>query len=224
MVEKVLVQSAEFCSDQEVWQRNVAHVLFREEKWDQAIRYYQPLYRKESDDVLRVPAIVLANLCVANIMANQNLDAEDIMKRIERDEERAVFSPRRKNSYHLCIVNLTIGTLYCAKGNFEFGILRVIKALEPFEKRLSPDTWHYAKRCFVAMLDNMAKHMIMVKDATVQEMLACLEEIEKAGRDKYATYEGESDEEERRTIASEARLLRQTLLRLTQDSFGSGMV
>ena len=29
--------------------------------------------------------------------------------------------------YHLCIVNLVIGTLYCSKGNFEFGITIVIK-------------------------------------------------------------------------------------------------
>lgn len=27
-----------------------------------------------------------------------------------------------KNYYHLCIVNLVIGTLYCAKNNYEFGI------------------------------------------------------------------------------------------------------
>jgi tetratricopeptide repeat protein 30 len=32
-----------------------------------------------------------------------------------------------KPYYHLCIVNLVIGTLYCAKGNFEFGISRVMK-------------------------------------------------------------------------------------------------
>ena len=33
--------------------------------------------------MLRVPAIVLANLCVAYIMTNQNIDAEELMKRIE---------------------------------------------------------------------------------------------------------------------------------------------
>ena len=38
MVEKIFKQSAEFCSDQDVWQLNVAHVLFREEKWEEAIR------------------------------------------------------------------------------------------------------------------------------------------------------------------------------------------
>ena len=139
----------------------------------------------------------------------------------QRDEERAGFNDREKSYYHLCIVNLTIGTLYCAKGNFEFGILRVIKALEPYAKRLSPDTWLYAKRCFVAMLDNMAKLMIVVRDATVQEMMAFLEEIEKEGKTKYTTYDGAGSAGERRTIASEARLLRQTLLRLTQDAFSA---
>jgi tetratricopeptide repeat protein 30 len=39
-------------------------------------------------------------------------------------------------------VNLVIGTLYCAKGNFEFGISRIIKSLEPYEKKLGTDTWY----------------------------------------------------------------------------------
>jgi hypothetical protein len=42
---------------------------------------------------------------------------------------------------------LHIGTLYCAKGNFEFGISRIIKSLEPYNKKLETDTWFYAKRC-----------------------------------------------------------------------------
>jgi len=31
--------------------------------------------------------------------------------------------------FHLCIINLVIGTLYCSKGNYEFGVSRVIKSL-----------------------------------------------------------------------------------------------
>ncbi len=42
---------------------------------------------------------------------------------------------------HLCIINMVIGTLYCAKGNYEFGISRIIKSLEP-AKTLSSDTWY----------------------------------------------------------------------------------
>jgi tetratricopeptide repeat protein 30 len=59
-----------------------------------------------------------------------------------------------------------IGTLYCSKGNFEFGISRIIKSLEPYNKKLETDTWFYAKRCFLALIENMAKHMIVIKDTT----------------------------------------------------------
>ena len=37
------------------------------------------------------------------------------MRKIEKEEERLTFSEPDKQCYHLCIVNLVIGTLYCAK-------------------------------------------------------------------------------------------------------------
>ena len=60
------------------------------------------------------------------------------------------------------------GTLYCAKGNYEFGISRVIKSLEPYNKKLGTDTWFYAKRCFLSLIENLAKHMISVRDSVIQ--------------------------------------------------------
>lgn len=72
--------------------------------------------------------------------------------------------------FHLCIINLVIGTLYCAKGNYEFGISRVIKSLEPYNKKLEADTWYYAKRCFVSLMDMLSKHMIVVPDSTYHEV------------------------------------------------------
>ena len=130
MVEKIFRQSAEFCSEHELWKLNVAHVFFLQEtKFKEAIRYYEPVVKKqqEGDNILSVPAIVLANLCVAYIMTSQNEEAEELMRRVEREEERG---DPDKQAFHLCIINLVIGTLYCAKGNFEFGISRVMKALE----------------------------------------------------------------------------------------------
>ena len=56
-------------------------------------------------------------------------------------EERLSFAEPEKQCFHLCIVNLVIGTLYCAKGNFEFGISRIIKSLDPYDKKLHTDTW-----------------------------------------------------------------------------------
>lgn len=38
------------------------------------------------------------------------------------------------------------------QGNFEFGISRVMKAMEPQERRLGTDTWYYAKRCLLATI------------------------------------------------------------------------
>lgn len=66
---------------------------------------------------------------------------------------------------HSCITNLVIGTLYCSRGNWEFGVNRVIRALDPPAARLSPTTWYYAKRCIVALLDCMAKQMVALKVA-----------------------------------------------------------
>ena len=60
-------------------------------------------------------------------MTSQNEEAEELMRRIEKEEERLSYSEPDKQCFHLCIVNLVIGTLYCAKGNFEFGVSRIIK-------------------------------------------------------------------------------------------------
>ncbi|EOD30588.1 hypothetical protein EMIHUDRAFT_232772 [Emiliania huxleyi CCMP1516] len=49
------------------------------------------------------------------------------------------------------------------QGNFEFGIGRVMKSLEPYPKKLGTDTWFYAKRVFLALAETLAKHMIMLK-------------------------------------------------------------
>jgi tetratricopeptide repeat protein 30 len=76
-----------------------------------------------------------------------NEKAEDLLRQVEKEEERLSYSEPDKQCFHLCIINLVIGTLYCAKGNFEFGISRIIKSLEPYHRKLQADTWFYAKRC-----------------------------------------------------------------------------
>ena len=84
--------------------------------------------------------VALVLLRQENKVANRNEEAEDIMERVEKQE---AVSTRRKNNddgnvadksfpsemHHSCIVNLVIGTLYCKKGNFEFGISRICKSL-----------------------------------------------------------------------------------------------
>lgn len=69
-------------------------------------------------------------------------------------------------------------TLYCAKNNYEFGISRVMKSLEPYPKKLGIDTWFYTKRCFLALFENMAKNLILLKDQFLGEIIQFLTHCE----------------------------------------------
>lgn len=88
----------------------------KENKFKEATAFYEPLVKQSYDSILDVSAVVLANLCVSYIMIGQNEDAEELMRKIEKEEEQLLPSEPEKRTYHLCIVNLVIGTLYCSKG------------------------------------------------------------------------------------------------------------
>lgn len=156
------------------------------------------------DDLLSVTAIVLANLCVSYIMISQNPDAEELMKCIEKEEERIAIEDPQRQVFHLCIINLVIGTLYCSKGNFEFGISRIMKSLEPYNKKLSTDTWFYAKRCFLAMIEHMTKHMIVIKDQAYNEILNFLDHAEIHGKDIKTVINPLEANNDKKTVAYEA--------------------
>lgn len=218
-VEKVFRKSVEFCADNDTWKLNVAHVLFMQEnKFKEATGFYEPLVKKNYDNILNVSAIVLANLCVSYIMTGQNENAEELMRKIEKEEEQLSYSEPERKIFHLCIVNLVIGTLYCAKGNYEFGISRVIKSLEPFNKKLGTDTWFYAKRCFLSMLENMAKQIIVMKDSILQECLTFLTNTEEHGTTIKAIIEPPLELETlhpgKNTVTYESRLLKSLLLQI----------
>ncbi|XP_040209040.1 tetratricopeptide repeat protein 30A isoform X1 [Rana temporaria] len=238
-VEQTFRKSVEFCNEHDVWKLNVAHVLFMQEnKYKEAIGFYEPIVRKHYDNlgqcnieecpckrkvsILNVSAIVLANLCVSYIMTSQNDLAEELMRKIEKEEEQIAYDYPDKKIYHLCIVNLVIGTLYCAKGNYEFGISRVIKSLEPYNKKLGTDTWYYAKRCFLSLLENMAKHMIMLQDGVVYECIQFLEHCEIYGKNITALIEQPLEEKRmhigKNTVTYESRQLKALIYEITSWS------
>uniref|UniRef100_A0A3Q1C3S2 Tetratricopeptide repeat protein 30 n=1 Tax=Amphiprion ocellaris TaxID=80972 RepID=A0A3Q1C3S2_AMPOC len=212
VVEKIFRKSVEVCNEDDTWRLNVAHVLFMQNKYKEAIGFYEPIVKKHYDNILNVSAVVLANLCVSYIMTSQNEEAEELMRKIEKEEEQISYDDPDKKVFHLCIVNLVIGTLYCAKGNYDFGISRVIKSLEPYNKKLGTDTWFYAKRCFLSLLENMSKHMVMLRDAVVQECIQFLEHCEVYGKEVPAIIEQPLEEVRihigKNTVTYEARLLK----------------
>ncbi|XP_014607849.1 PREDICTED: tetratricopeptide repeat protein 30A isoform X3 [Polistes canadensis] len=222
-VEKIFRKSVEFCNEHDIWKLNVAHTLFMQEnKFKEATGFYEPIVRKKYDNILDTSAIVLANLCVSYIMTSQNADAEELMKKIEKEEEKISFEDQDKKLFHLCIVNLVIGTLYCSKGNYEFGISRVMKSLEPYNKKLGTDTWFYAKRCFLSLLEQLAKQLVVLKDTSLQECIQFLEHCEVYGRDIPTVIEQSFDvqdiltvaPQETQTVVYEARYLKSLFLKL----------
>mmetsp|Transcript_11778 Transcript_11778/g.26674 ORF Transcript_11778/g.26674 Transcript_11778/m.26674 type:complete len:646 (+) Transcript_11778:99-2036(+) len=211
MVEKIFRQSAEFCSEDDSWKLNVAHIFFMQEKFKECIRYYEPCVRKHTDDLLSVTAIILANLCVAYVMTSLNEEAEELMRLVEKEEEKA---DPTKPVYHLCIINLVIGTLYCTKGNFEFGISRIIKSLEPYDKKIGVDTWYYTKRCFLALGEALGKNMVLLKDEAFEDIINFLDAAAQVGKDIPSTIQviDTTPNEPKRTVAQEARLLKKLFL------------
>jgi tetratricopeptide repeat protein 30 len=53
-----------------------------------------------------------------------------------------------------------------------------MKSLEPYQKKLGLDTWFYTKRCFLALFENMAKHLIVLKDNVISEIIQFLTHCE----------------------------------------------
>lgn len=221
MVEQLFRKTVEFMSDQDSWRINVAHTMFIQgQKYSEAANFYEPIVQKilqTGQSMLEVEAVVLANLCVCYIMTSRNDTAEELMRKIEKEEEELAYSQPNRRLYHLCIVNLVIGTLYCSKGNYEFGLQRVIKSLEPYGKKLGPDTWYYCKRCFLSLVECLMKEMIVVSDDTIRESLEFLTDMENYGKDIQARENVTNAAENvqinpTNTIAWEARQLKSLLL------------
>ncbi|CAI4225202.1 unnamed protein product [Auanema sp. JU1783] len=218
-VEKIFRKSVEFCSEHDTWRLNVAHTLFmQEQKFKEAAGFYEPIVNKNYDSILNIPAIILANLCVCYIMTNQNEEAEELMRKVEREEDDAREVDEYRKIYHVCIINLVIGTLYCSKGNYEFGISRVIKAMEPQERRLGTDTWYYAKRCILALIEAMSKHLIVIRESVLNDCINFLEQCEVHGRHIPTLVDGPLLEGNvdsiKNSITYESRLIKSLLLQV----------
>lgn len=56
--------------------------------------------KKNYDNMLSLTAIVVANLCVSYIMVNKNEEAEEIMKRLETEEDKAAELAENEKQVH----------------------------------------------------------------------------------------------------------------------------
>eukprot|EP00769_Ergobibamus_cyprinoides_P000025 gnl/Ergobibamus_cyprinoides/1020.p1 GENE.gnl/Ergobibamus_cyprinoides/1020~~gnl/Ergobibamus_cyprinoides/1020.p1 ORF type:complete len:197 (-),score=66.55 gnl/Ergobibamus_cyprinoides/1020:14-604(-) len=189
-----------------------------QKRYSEAADMYAALLPDDDDQLLDIPAVVLANLCVAYVMLTENVPAEQLMRRVDRAEEARVAEDPAAQPYHLCIVNLAIGVLYCVKGNSRFGIQRVVKSLDPIRRKLGPDTWHYAKLPLLHVCDQLAKQMIVLPDSVVDQIVAFLTAAAEVGKKIPTTVTATGTDasdgwRDAPTIGSEARAIKLLLLK-----------
>jgi tetratricopeptide repeat protein 30 len=107
---------------------------------------YEPLVLGEQN-LLDVEAIIVADLCVAYVMLEQNELADNPINRVTEEEKAKLKDDENPKLYHLSIIHLVIETLDCAHRNFDFGVDSVFKAFTPMHQKLNADTWFYTKKC-----------------------------------------------------------------------------
>jgi tetratricopeptide repeat protein 30 len=49
--ETIFYKSVEFCNENDTWRLHVAHVLFMQEKFKEAIAFYEPIVKKNYNNV-----------------------------------------------------------------------------------------------------------------------------------------------------------------------------
>ena len=152
-------------------------------------------------------------------MTSQNEQAEELMRRVERAEERKGNADGQ--CLHLCIINLVIGTLYCAKGNYEFGLSRIAHALMvegESNTRLCADTWLHVKRCILGLLGSLAKQTIVIPSLAIQDTQNFLHACEVYGLTSPSVLSVLNDDSEVQapTIGVEARKLRYLLMKIME--------
>ena len=75
----------------------------------------------------------------------------------------------------------------------------------------------YAKRTFLALAETLAKHMIMLKDVTLNEVLEFLDAMENCGKNIRTKIQGHPDkpvDTTRANVAHEARQIKRLFVKL----------
>ena len=202
--EGLLQSYADCCGNHDAWQLNMGHILFAQDKFLECISVYQLLMKSHEADLLKLPAVALANVCVAYVMTNQNETGEELIRAVETEEHQRASLENGGDRAHSCIVNLTLGVLYCQKQNYEFGLDRIIKSMEPFERNISPDTWFYVKRSFLGFAMLLANQSTCINDQFLRDILCFFAKAEAHGKEVLLI----SESSVTATVALEAKQLR----------------
>ena len=206
--EQILQDHVDSCSCQDAWLINMGHVMFSQQKFDASIEHYELLMERNAD-LLKLPAVTLANLCVAYVLVGRNEDAEELIKAVEKEDVERETLGEGGVRVHSCIINLCIGSLYCQKKNYSFGIDRICKSMQPFKENICQDTWYYVKRSFLAFALMLANQSIPISDEFLRNVIDFFVEAETHG--EHIMIAGDSAPA---TVASEGQLLKKIFMKI----------
>lgn len=239
-LERLIAKTDELLKESHLWQTNIAHFNFLQDtRFDQCCLLYEALLpQSTSESLLRVDPIVIANLCVSYVLTGRNIDAEELIKEVESDESLSASSTQpvdlelpvtwqadsSSSSAHMSIINIVVGTLYCVKHNFDFGLSRIFKGLEPMSRNLNYRTWYHAKRCILYLMECYCRQWVTVSDETFDQVVSFLKKCEQKGLSEAANRPivgqrvGNVESVERvRSVSYESRYLRSILLPIIHD-------
>lgn len=238
-LEKLFLKVNHALSANQIWKTNIAHFNYIQDvRFEACCELYESLLPEtESTNLTHVDPLLLANLCVSYVLTGRNADAEDLIKDIESDELQVLELARpeefeilpksghRNQTMHMSMINLVIGTLYCIKHNFEFGMSRVMKATQPMDRNLNQWTWFHVKRCILYLLENQCKQVALVSDELMDQIVSFLKQCEERGAtlspDSLVNWSTQSGDKSHtagfNSLVYEARYLRAILLPMIHD-------
>jgi tetratricopeptide (TPR) repeat protein len=146
---------------------NAGHLMFVLHKYEEAIAFYKRSL--EIASLVEVPPSVIGNLCVGLLILDRNDEASHCFGILESSSELEL---------HCSVTDLLIGLLYCSRGNFNFGLERIIRAVLAKPSKILEETWSYVKTGLLGLLDiQFTVATMRVSDSVLSLILAFLADV-----------------------------------------------
>jgi tetratricopeptide repeat protein 30 len=117
-VDEIFEKTRSFLSHREEWQICMAQKLYAQGRYAEAINIYSRFSQRK--EVAYFSPSVLANFIVSYVLVGENYKGEELIRLVETELSQG-------NYIRASVVDLTIGTLYCLRGNWDFGLSRILR-------------------------------------------------------------------------------------------------
>jgi tetratricopeptide (TPR) repeat protein len=121
---------------------NMGHYWMSAGEYGKALECYQRVLGTGERNSRLVPDMVIANFCASLIQSDRSDEAEKLMA------DLAVTRPST-----LIVVNILVGQLYCLRGDWGFGISRILE----LPSKMDVETWYFVKEIILELCLGMSE-------------------------------------------------------------------